>query len=331
MKTCPACQQTYPEDFDSCPRDGSRLVPESRDERECPYCAEMILKKAHVCKHCGRDVEPLGEGDSSVQTPLPATPQAISPAAQSQASGRATTVRPSVMERVPQFGLLSDGPHESVLPRQRGSGPQFGSISEPPGKIKHVALGAAVVLVMVIVGAVYFSEQKTQREQERAEKARQEVEQRQESLAAERAEVTPQGEQSEAAPKEAHEEEPPPEVAAMAKEVRAIETQELGLLSEQDRAIDQTNAVLSSSCSDSDLAAFAALGSQTRDFKTRQDFLDASLAPLLRDPLLPQVFKRYPEVTALVSKTADENARVNSKYVTIRSRFLRCTAHGYNP
>lgn len=31
----------------------------SREERECPFCAELILKKARVCKHCGRDVEPL--------------------------------------------------------------------------------------------------------------------------------------------------------------------------------------------------------------------------------------------------------------------------------
>jgi hypothetical protein len=30
-----------------------------REERECPFCAEPILKKARVCKHCGRDVEPL--------------------------------------------------------------------------------------------------------------------------------------------------------------------------------------------------------------------------------------------------------------------------------
>lgn len=30
-----------------------------RDERECPFCAEPILKKAKVCKHCHRDVEPL--------------------------------------------------------------------------------------------------------------------------------------------------------------------------------------------------------------------------------------------------------------------------------
>ena len=27
-----------------------------RDERECPFCAELILKKAKVCKHCNRDV-----------------------------------------------------------------------------------------------------------------------------------------------------------------------------------------------------------------------------------------------------------------------------------
>ncbi|HJU64881.1 MAG TPA: PH domain-containing protein [Gemmatimonadaceae bacterium] len=27
-----------------------------RDERECPWCAERILVKAKVCKHCGRDV-----------------------------------------------------------------------------------------------------------------------------------------------------------------------------------------------------------------------------------------------------------------------------------
>lgn len=30
-----------------------------REERECPFCAERILKKARVCKHCGRDVEPM--------------------------------------------------------------------------------------------------------------------------------------------------------------------------------------------------------------------------------------------------------------------------------
>ena len=30
-----------------------------REERDCPYCAERILVRAKVCKHCGREVEPL--------------------------------------------------------------------------------------------------------------------------------------------------------------------------------------------------------------------------------------------------------------------------------
>jgi hypothetical protein len=30
-----------------------------REERDCPFCAEPILKRAKVCKHCGRDVSPL--------------------------------------------------------------------------------------------------------------------------------------------------------------------------------------------------------------------------------------------------------------------------------
>lgn len=48
--------------------DGARSVMPSqvpagesgpREERDCPYCAERILARAKVCKHCGRDVEPL--------------------------------------------------------------------------------------------------------------------------------------------------------------------------------------------------------------------------------------------------------------------------------
>jgi uncharacterized membrane protein YdbT with pleckstrin-like domain len=30
----------------------------ARVERDCPFCAEPILARARVCKHCGRDVEP---------------------------------------------------------------------------------------------------------------------------------------------------------------------------------------------------------------------------------------------------------------------------------
>jgi DNA-directed RNA polymerase subunit RPC12/RpoP len=75
MKTCPVCNQTYPDDIDLCPRDGSRLAAEAREERECPYCAEKILRKARVCKHCGREVELLTAGGAPNQIPIPAPPE----------------------------------------------------------------------------------------------------------------------------------------------------------------------------------------------------------------------------------------------------------------
>ena len=31
----------------------------TREERECPYCAERILVRAKICRFCGRDVEPV--------------------------------------------------------------------------------------------------------------------------------------------------------------------------------------------------------------------------------------------------------------------------------
>ncbi len=37
---------------------GHTMPAEPRVERECPYCAEPILARARVCKHCGRDVAP---------------------------------------------------------------------------------------------------------------------------------------------------------------------------------------------------------------------------------------------------------------------------------
>jgi len=33
-------------------------VSPAREERTCPCCAEIILSAAHICKHCGRDVDP---------------------------------------------------------------------------------------------------------------------------------------------------------------------------------------------------------------------------------------------------------------------------------
>ena len=40
---------------------GGGETESSRVERECPYCAERILARARVCKHCGREVEPVSE------------------------------------------------------------------------------------------------------------------------------------------------------------------------------------------------------------------------------------------------------------------------------
>ena len=43
---------------------GDDVIPPAttRDERDCPFCAERILKRAIVCKHCGRDIEPMIAG-----------------------------------------------------------------------------------------------------------------------------------------------------------------------------------------------------------------------------------------------------------------------------
>ena len=32
------------------------FVTNSRDEVECPACAELVLRKATLCKHCGHDL-----------------------------------------------------------------------------------------------------------------------------------------------------------------------------------------------------------------------------------------------------------------------------------
>ena len=44
----------------------SKLIPEAKEREaihngrgsiECPWCAEIILAKAKICKHCGREVQ----------------------------------------------------------------------------------------------------------------------------------------------------------------------------------------------------------------------------------------------------------------------------------
>jgi uncharacterized membrane protein YdbT with pleckstrin-like domain len=38
---------------------GAPASAATREERECPYCAERILVRARICRFCGRDVEPV--------------------------------------------------------------------------------------------------------------------------------------------------------------------------------------------------------------------------------------------------------------------------------
>ena len=119
MKTCLTCQSTYPDDFSLCPQDGTRLEPEVRDERECPYCDELILKKARVCKHCRREVEPLVMSGIAAQNPLPGLPEKVAEPAAAR----------------PEDGDPAAG---GTSPDAAAGATKFGSISEPPGKVDAV-------------------------------------------------------------------------------------------------------------------------------------------------------------------------------------------------
>jgi hypothetical protein len=66
VQICPKCsaQNTLvpsdsPEGQRLAPDQQSSSTPDGRLERPCPWCAEPILPAAKVCKHCGRDVEPV--------------------------------------------------------------------------------------------------------------------------------------------------------------------------------------------------------------------------------------------------------------------------------
>ena len=145
MKTCPICQQAYSDYVEFCARDGACLDGEVREERECPYCAERILKKARVCKHCGRDVEPLAATGIAVQVPLPARLRNL---------GEPPTAQPPRSKPV----AAPTGPPPPAHP------PQFGIISEPSSKLKSfaIALGG---LTLIVGGALYFSQHRVKKGQ----------------------------------------------------------------------------------------------------------------------------------------------------------------------
>lgn len=145
MKTCPACQQTFTDDIKSCPRDSSSLVPEIRDEQECPYCAELILKKARVCKHCGREVEPLVKADAPAQAPIAALPRTIAkaPISQPQVSGAVPTAsRPPVIFKTPWLRAKP----------------------EPPKSKMRYIVAAGAALILVVAGVWYFAKLKSKRQ-----------------------------------------------------------------------------------------------------------------------------------------------------------------------
>ncbi len=147
MKTCPICQQVYSDDIEFCARDGARLNTEVRDERECPYCAEKILKKARVCKHCGRDVEPLVAVEGAIQTAPPRVPKPVEPQAPQTPVVKPIPVayRPPSPTKPPQFETLEE---------QRGKTTMLKSFT--------VALGA---LLLAVVTILYFSQNRVKKGQ----------------------------------------------------------------------------------------------------------------------------------------------------------------------
>jgi DNA-directed RNA polymerase subunit RPC12/RpoP len=141
--TCPVCQQAYSEETEYCPREGTRLSAETRNERECPYCAERILRKARVCKHCGRDVEPLAKADALVQGPPPASlertveppsplPQRSKPvpaASRSPEPAKSDTAVQAPSPAPPQTIAEAPTIAEALAARQQGGMP---AVAKPP-------------------------------------------------------------------------------------------------------------------------------------------------------------------------------------------------------
>jgi len=104
------------------------------EERECPFCAETILKTARVCKHCRHDVEPLAADDIAP------------PAAPSQ----------TILELPISHPQASNPIAAASLPPVAATLPSLRTAPEPLSTMKFVMI-AAVALILVGAGAWYFS------------------------------------------------------------------------------------------------------------------------------------------------------------------------------
>jgi len=64
---CPVCTKDA-----LVPAASAKSVPvaKGRDEVDCPHCAEPILARAIVCKHCGRTARQSGARGDTVPAPL---------------------------------------------------------------------------------------------------------------------------------------------------------------------------------------------------------------------------------------------------------------------
>lgn len=64
---CPICRANALISAGSAKAPVQTVAAESRDEVDCPFCAEKILARAKICKHCGKDVRVY---DATVPSPL---------------------------------------------------------------------------------------------------------------------------------------------------------------------------------------------------------------------------------------------------------------------
>lgn len=80
-----------------------------RDECECPHCAELILVKAKICKHCGRDVVAVSRAPED--EPIAATSSFIYVACQCGAQLKAKLRLAGLSVRCPKCHSLLRVPH----------------------------------------------------------------------------------------------------------------------------------------------------------------------------------------------------------------------------